>query len=140
MTVHAGTGTKRSRRTAWIVTSVQFAYVVWFGVCVWVALVRAAHFAGHFYIPYQSDPYTAGADVFTGWSSGFATPMMMTAVLQPFIAFASIGVTAWQLAQSSTRSSRILLWLLVISAVLVFTTYVLANIPAGKSISGWILD
>jgi len=120
--------------------SLQFAYVIWFGVCVWVALVRAAHFSGHLYIPYQGDPYTAAADVFTGWSSGFRTPMMTTAMLQPFIVLASIGVSAWQLAQKHTRSSRILLWLLPISAVLVFATFVLANFPAGRSISGWILD
>lgn len=120
--------------------SLQFAYVIWFGVCVWVALVRAAHFSGHLYIPYQGDPYTAAANVFTGWSSGFRTPMMTTAMLQPFIVLASIGVSAWQLAQKHTRGSRILLWLLPISAVLVFATFVLANIPAGRSISGWILD
>lgn len=120
--------------------SLQFAYVVWFGVCVWVALVRAAHFSGHLYIPYQGDPYTATADVFTGWSSGFSKPMMTTAMMQPFIALASIGGSAWQLAQNNTRGNRVLFWLLLISAVLVFATFVLANVPAGRSISGWILD
>jgi hypothetical protein len=139
-TAHAGIAVERSTRAAWIVMLAQFAYVLWFGVCVWVALARAADFAGHLYVPHQGDQYTAGANIFTGWSSGFSTPMMLTAQLYPFIALGSIGVSAWQLAAKITRSSRILFWLLLISAVLVFATFVLANIRAGRSISGWILD
>src|SRR5690242_4668862 len=102
-TVDDGGFVPNSTASAWAVTSVQLVYVGWFGVCVWVALVRAAHFAGHYYIPYQGDPYTANVDVFTGWSSWFYTPMTMTAGLQPFIVLGSIGVTAWQLTQPSTR-------------------------------------
>src|SRR3954465_11080181 len=96
-TVHAGGSGRKSTASAWAVTFAQLAYVGWFGVCVWVALVRAAHFAGHYYIPYQGDPYTADAVIFTGWSSWFYKPMAMTAVLQPLIVLGSIGVTAWQL-------------------------------------------
>jgi hypothetical protein len=130
----------KSTRTAWFVTALQFAYVIWFGVCVWVALARAAHFAGHFYFPSQGDTYTESANVWTGWSSGFIQPMMTTVMLQPLVAFASIVASTWQLAQKRTRNKRVLFWLLLISAVLVFATFVLANVPAGKSISGWILD
>lgn len=142
-TMHADGSVRKSTASAWAVTSVQLAYVGWFGVCVWVALVRAAHFAGHYYIPYQGDPYTANADVFTGWSRWFYTPMTMTAGLQPLMpimVLGSIGVTAWQLTQPSTRRNRVLLSLLVASTLLVVATFILANTTAGESVSNWILD
>jgi hypothetical protein len=134
------TGTAKSTRAVWFLASLQFAYVSWFGVCVWVALARAAHFAGHLYIPHQGDQYTATADVWTGWSSGFIGPMAATATLQPFIVLASIGVSAWLLVQKRTRSHPILFSVLLVSALLVLATFVLAALPAGRSISGWILD
>lgn len=93
-----------------------------------------------FYIPYQGDPYTVGAETFNDWSRGFGAPIGLTVALQPFIIIASMGVSAWQLAQKQTRGSRILFWLLLISAVLVLATFVLACVSAGRSISGWILD
>ena|SRR5690349_15467014 len=139
-TLPAGIAPPSTTRVTWFLTSAQFAYVAWFGVCVWVALARAAHFAGHLYIPYQGDPYTASADIWTGWSSGFKTPLMLTAVLQPFIALTAIGLSAWLLAQPRIRTNKILFSALLISALLVLVTFVLAVVPAGRSISGWILD
>jgi hypothetical protein len=139
-TVRAGGVVRRSPRGAWILMAAQFAYVIWFGVCVWVTLAMAAHFAGHVYVPHQGDRYTAEADIFTGWARGFETPLTITIMLQPIIALASIGVTVWQLAQQDTRARRLAFWLLLTSAVLVFATFVLANAPAGRAISGWILD
>jgi hypothetical protein len=136
-TVHAGIAAERSTRAAWVVMLAQFGYVLWFGVYVWAALARAAHFAGHFYVPHQGDQYTADADILAGWSSGFRTLMVMTAQLQPFVVLASIGLSAWQLASKSTRRRRVLFWLPLVSSALVFATLVF---PAGRSISGWILD
>ena len=138
--VHAGTATTRSTRRTWFLASFQFAYVVWFGVCVWVALARAAHFAGHVYIPYESDPYTASVDIWTGWASWFRGPMMTTVVLQPFVELVLIGVSGWTLAQKRTRSNKTVFSVLLISTVLVVGCLVLGMLPAGTSISTWILD
>src|SRR5262249_9005294 len=133
-TVHA----ERSTRSAWVVTSVLLAYVAWFVVCLWVALARAAHFAGHLYVPYQGDAYTANADVWTGGWSWFAGPVTLTAQLHPLFAFASIGLAAWQLAQKRVRSTAIAYAGLLISTVLVLASLVAALTPAGRSITGWI--
>ena len=138
--VRGGTASTKSARAVWVVSVLQLGYVVWFGVCVWVALARAAHFAGHLYIPYQGDPYTASADIWTGWSSWFITPMTMTVLLEPFIAVASIGVSVWFLGQERTRNNIMLFSVLLVSALLVMATLVLTIVPAGRSISGWILD
>jgi hypothetical protein len=136
-TVPAGTA---STRAVWVVSLLQLGYVIWFGVCVWVALARAAHFAGHLYIPYDGDEYTASADIWTGWSSWLKMPMMATVLLEPFIALASIGASARLLAQKHTRDNRILFSVLLVGALLVLATLVFAIVPAGRSISGWILD
>jgi hypothetical protein len=131
---------RRSARAGWVVASLQLAYVAWFLVCVWVVFALADHFAGHVYIPYQGDPYTADADVFSGWASLFWTPMAMTAVFQPFTVMAFIGLSVWQLAQPRIRANRVLFWTLVVCALLILGTFILAELPAGRSITGWILD
>jgi hypothetical protein len=138
--VHTGTAATRSTRGAWLLASFQLVYVVWVGVCVWVALARAAHFAGHVYIPSEGDSYTASVDVWTGWSSWFIGPMMTTVMLQPFIELVSIGLSGWTLAQRRTRENKTLFSVLLISALLVVACLVLENVPAGVSISTWILD
>ena len=65
-TAAASTSAGRSTRTAWVIASAQLVNVVWFGVCVWVSLARAAHFAGRPYIPYQGDQYTATVEIWPG--------------------------------------------------------------------------
>ena len=139
-TVHAATATRRSTRAAWYLASLQLLFVVWFGVCVWVALARAAHFAGHLYLPYESDAYTESADVWTGWSSWFIGPITATVLLQPFVTPASIGASVWLLAQKRTRDNAVLFSVLLVSALLVVAALVLRILPAGVSVSGWILD
>jgi len=139
-TVYARTATTKSTRAAWFQASLQLVYVIWFGTCVWVALARAAHFAGQLYIPYQGDPYTASVDIWTGWSSGFIGPMMATVLLQPFVAPVSIGVSAWLLTQKRTRHNMILFAVLLFSTLLMVACFVLAIVPAGRSVGDWILD
>lgn len=138
--VQGGIASKNSTRTAWIVTALQFGYAAWFGFCVWAALTRAADFAGHIYVPYQGDPYTENADIWSGSWSGLAGPLELTASVYPFVFFASLGFSIWQLALASTRRNKILFSLLLTSAILVLATFVLGVTPAGQSIAGWILD
>jgi hypothetical protein len=139
-TAHARPAMTKSTRLAWFQASLQLVCVFWFGVCVWVALARAAHFAGHWYIPYDGDPYTASVDIWAGWSRGFEAPMMATVVLEPGVALVLIGVSAWLLAQKRTRNNIILFSVLLISTLLVVACFVLRIVPAGRSISDWILD
>jgi hypothetical protein len=139
-TIRAGTATTKSTRLAWFLASLQLLNSLWFGLCVWVALARAAHFAGHLYIPYQGDPYTGSVPIWTGWWSWFIFPIMMTVLLQPFVAPASIGVSAWLLAQKRTCNDKFLFSVLLISTLLVLACFVLMIVPAGRLVSGWILD
>ena len=131
-------------RPVWWLASAQLLYVAWFGACVWVALVRARDFAGRFYIPYQGDPYTASADIWTGWSAAFHLPMMLTVAVQPFTMVASLGAAVGgALSLASHRGERgfaAASTVLAVSTVLVLATFVLTVTPAGRSMSGWILD
>jgi hypothetical protein len=141
-TLPAATATtaRPSTRAAWVLAALQLAYVGWFGVCIWVALARAAHFAGHLYIPYQGDPYTASADIWTGPWSWFSMPIMLTAYVCPFIAPGAALLSAVLLPQKHIRTNKVLFSVLLISALLVVATLVLAVLPAGRSTIGWILD
>lgn len=60
-------------------TWAQYAYFGWFAACVAVVLARAAHYAGHLYVPSQADGYTDNVDVWAGWMRPFRGPMMLTA-------------------------------------------------------------
>ncbi len=130
----------RAGRGAWTFAGLQYAYLVWFGVCVTVALVRAADFAGHVYLPYQGDAYTENVEVFSGWASPFGQPMLLTALLQPVIAFAAVVATGIHLVQAKVRASRPLFWAILVGGILVFGTFLLAELPPGRSVTNWILD
>ena len=139
-TVPAAIATKEFSRGMRVLAVAQLSYVAWFGVCVGVALARSAQFAGHLYIPYHGDPYTESVDIWTGWSAGFKTPMMITAVFLPFLSVASIALSTTMLLQKRAREKRSRYVTLLVSTLLVLATLVLANLSAGRSIGGWILD
>jgi hypothetical protein len=82
----------------------------------------------------------AAGDVWTGWSGGFIGPMMATVVMQPVIFFASLITSTSQLVQRRIRNHKILFWTLLTSMALVVASFVILHIPAGASISGWIMD
>jgi hypothetical protein len=136
--VHAGPAVRRSARRAWVLTSLQLVNVVWFGVCAWAALTQAASFSGLVYRPYRGDPYVQSA--WPLWWRVFWSAVSITAILEAFIAPASLLVSAWLLAQKGTRSNRVLLPLALAGAVLTLAGLVLLISPAGRSVSVWIVD
>lgn len=126
------------RTGAWVFAGAQLAYAVWFVVAAWLALARAAHFAGHYYIPAQGDAYTAGAYVDEGWPWGSA--LTMTAMLGPLLAMLSLFVSAGMLVLGYLRGRRALTITTLVSIVAVLATVVVALSPAGRSVSGWLND
>lgn len=127
------------RRALWIFAGAQFAYTAWFAVAACLALARAAHFAGHFYIPAEGDRYTASADVSAGWP--WAGPVTMTAALGPLLAGISVTVAICLLVVLGYRRGARALWLSLLgSTVAVVATVLAAGTEPGRSIIGWLMD
>jgi hypothetical protein len=127
------------RRAVWIFAGAQFAYTAWFALAAYLALARAAQFAGHFYIPGQGDQYTANADVNSGWPWEF--PVTMTAQLGPLLAPISLIAAIYLLVMLGYRRGVRALWLTLLgSTVAVAATVVVSWTSPGQSVIGWILD
>jgi hypothetical protein len=138
-TATATAKTAPGRRTgAWVFAGAQLAYAVWFVLAAWLALTRAAHFAGHYYIPAQADVHTAGADVDDGWP--WAPALASTAMMGPLFAAVSILVSAGMLVLGHLRGRRALTLTALVGTVAVLATVVVALSPAGRSVSGWLID
>jgi hypothetical protein len=105
---------------------------------VYLALSRAAHFAGHFYVPRLGDRYTANADITDGWS--WAQPLMLTATAGLMFAILSIPVAVGLLLTQSVRRRRPLFYALLTGSLLVMATIAAVSSPPGRAIVGWIMD
>lgn len=137
-TVRAATSRPPERNGIWGLAAAQYAYTVWFAVCAIAALSRAAHFAGHFYIPAANDAVTANADVVDGWP--WAGPVMATGQLGPLASIVAVAVSIGLLSSARVRAYRGQWVTLLISTLLVVGTLVAALSPAGVSVTGWVLD
>jgi hypothetical protein len=136
-TMRADTRPRTSTLFPWVVTAAQFAYAIWFGVCVWLALDATAHVFGH--VAPRPEDWNHEADV-AGWLGGSASWIGLTSFLEPLLTAASIFTTAALLFHRGTRSSRLLLWCLVASAAMIFATLVVyGTTPAGVAIR-WLGD
>jgi hypothetical protein len=122
----------------WLLTVAQYAYVLWFVAAVFLTLGRAAHFAGHYYIPSYNDRYTADADVTDGW--GWSGLLTATAAVGPFLSVVAVLGSIGLLLTKRVRSFRGQWIALLVSAVLVVATVAVALSPAGRSTAGWLLD
>jgi hypothetical protein len=123
---------------AWVLVAGQSAYTVWFVLCAYLALARASHFAGHYYVPAQGDRYTAGADVAAGWP--WASAVTATAAVGPLVAMLSVAAAVALLLFGHVRGRRAASLALLVSTIAVLATVVVAVTPAGRSVTGWILD
>jgi hypothetical protein len=104
-----------------------------------LALARAAHFAGHYYVPAQNDKYTATVDIADGWP--WASAVAITATIGPLLAAVSVTVSSCLLLVLGYRRGRRALWLTLLGGtVAVAATVVLMVTPAGRSVTGWLLD
>lgn len=122
-----------------MLAGVQFAYAAWFAVAAYLALARAAQFAGHYYVPAEGDEFTAGADVNSGWP--WASAVGTTASLGPLLSAVSIAMSVWLLVVLGYGRGRRTLWLTLLgSTVAVLATVVVAGTSAGRSVTGWVLD
>ena len=135
--VRADTYPRPSTLVPWVVTVAQFAYAIWFGVCVWLALDATAHVFGHV-APRPADWQNEAA--VAERLGGFASWIGFTAFLEPLVTAASIFTTAGLLFHRGTHRSRLLLWCLVASGVMMIATLVMyGTTPAGVAMS-WLLD
>lgn len=127
------------RRAARVLAGAQFGYTAWFAAAAYLALARAAHFAGHYYVPAQGDQYTADADVNSGWP--WASAVITTAALGPLLAAVSIVVSSCLLVMLGYRRGHRALWLTLLgSTVAVVATVAVGHTSAGSSVINWVLD
>jgi hypothetical protein len=132
----------RPHNGVWVLAGLQCAYAVWFVVCAWLALARARHFAGHYYIPALNDRYTADADVPGGWP--WAGAVTNTAMVGPLFSMLLAAASAGWLVLGSLlghfRGRRAAFFTLLSGTVVVLATVVVVLSPAGRSVTGWLLD
>ncbi len=123
----------------WLLAATQFVYAIWFPLAVYLTLARAAHFEGHYFpLPAQGDAATAEADVTDGWQwSGL---LMATAVAGPLFAGFGAAASIGLLLTRRVREYRVQWITLLVSTVLAIATLVVALSPAGRQVSGWLLD
>jgi hypothetical protein len=118
--------------------AVQLVYVAWFALCAYWVLERAAHFAGHYYLPSMGDRYTANADITGGWP--VAELVILTAVLGPIVSAVSLIGSIALLLQKKIRARRPLFVALLVSGTVTLVSFVVSLSPAGQSVMGWLLD
>jgi hypothetical protein len=122
----------------WFVAAVQYAYTIIFVLCAVAALARAAHFAGHYYIPSFNDAATADADVADGWQ--WAGVVMAMAALGPVLGMLGVAGSVGLLLTPRVRAYRGQWIMLLISTVLVIAVLIVALSPDGRSVATWVLD
>jgi hypothetical protein len=140
MTIVASAGkmSTRVRNRGWLLVAAQFGFAAWFVLCSWLALARAAHFAGHWYLPTRDDPYTANADIYGGWP--WAYPVTITMTSAAMVAAVALIVTTFFLLTGDARGSRALTVAMAGGAVAMLLVLVASLTPAGLAVSGWLLD
>ncbi|GAB1645788.1 hypothetical protein [Krasilnikovia sp. MM14-A1259] len=121
-----------------LLMTAQYVFVAWYALCGYLVLARAAHFAGHWYVPSFNDGYTSEADFSADWA--WAVPAKATVAMAPLIAWVSLFVSSAVFLIRGAAGSRKLTFALVGSSVLTVLVVVVSFTPAGLSVSNWLLD
>jgi len=128
----------RGRRGGWLLIAAQCGYPVGFAVCVYLALARAAQFAGHWYVPAANDSFTANADIMAGWAWGTLVTLMVPSAV--IVSLPALLISTVLFLSGYTRGRRALTIALAGSTAAMLLTLVAALTPAVQSISGWLVD
>lgn len=128
----------RHRTGGWVLAAAQYGFTVWYAVCLWLALARAAHFAGRWYVPSQGDAYTGNADIMAGWP--WALVVWLTVPAAWMVGLLSLFVSAVVFWSGYPKGHRRLTIALLGGGAAMLLTLAVSMTPAAQSISGWLLD
>src|SRR3954471_825007 len=138
MTIAATRRRAGERFHGWFVVGAKYTFAAWFALCAYLALARAAHFAGHWYLPSRDDPYTASADISGGWPWAF--PVTETIPAAAMLAAVGLVVSGGMFVTGYARGHRALTISMIGSTVAMLVVMVAALTPAGLAVSGWLID
>jgi hypothetical protein len=125
-----------TRRLVWGL----FFYAGWYVLCAVVALGRAAHLLGEWYIPSRGDIYTDSVDVWPGALQPVGRLLLFTAAVGHLVAIPVVVWAAVRLTDPEVRASRVTWRWLLIGTLLVTGTVVLAFSGPGVAVRAWIMD
>jgi hypothetical protein len=120
------------------VVAAQYAFGALVAACGYLALARAAHFAGHWYVPSVDDRYTATADIYADWP--WATLVSFTVPIAPMVAGLGLVVSAVLFLLGYTRGHRALTLALIGSTAVTLATLAVTVTPPAQALIGWVVD